>query len=282
MMKKIFFIFTALTLAQPVTASAQTMVQCMMARNQGMISPACNKILGLSTEPAKVPEDNGGLHLKQVIDYKAPSNSVGQASILGLTLGMSLEDARKIMTAHCEGEPHQSNTFLTVVHKGVQVKTQFFPMQLGCLIKGDGLRVTFSPPVSGNVITKIERTVSYPADASPSFTGLKADLAEKYNIHLMKNDTQDIIYSLEDGSISERPEGSLLVPTRKNPDYAPTAQAYIFVNIRGVSGNPENVSYMEIFLEDTGAENRLNDEVIKQMNAFVDDKLSTNTVKATL
>ncbi|WP_086641561.1 UvrD-helicase domain-containing protein [Acetobacter tropicalis] len=166
--------------------------------------------------------------------------------------------------------------------KGVQVKTQFFPMQLGCLIKGDGLRLTFSPPVSGNVITKIERTVSYPADASPSFTGLKADLAEKYNIHLMKNDTQDIIYSLEDGSISKRPEGSLLVPTRKNPDYAPTAQAYIFVNIRSVSGNPENVSYMDIFLEDTGAENRLNGEVIKQMNAFVDDKLSTNTVKATL
>lgn len=288
-MKTTLFIASALSMALGAMVSpvqAQTTPDCLLAINQGVISPACAKMMGLGAPASQSPPDNGGLSLQQTLHYQPVTGSVGNASIVGLTLGLGLADATRAMKAYCKADPRLANSFLNTTYKGVGVKTQFYPQLLQCDVNGDQLEVHVSPPVMGSVVTAIKRSVSFPADASPRFAELSSDIRQKYGLTLpamvRDSDSETTAYVTATGTMATNARFSYAQPMDSSSYDAPGEIAYLAVRASPVSSNPANVSMMFLTLEDLRAERAINAEVLKQLTASVDQKLANSHVKPAL
>lgn len=272
----------------PLSVHAQSLTQCLLAHNQGLITPACAHLLGLSVPPSQpqTPPDNGGVHLKQTVTYQPLDNVFGQDSILGLRLGMTQADATSTMTSFCGKAPQVTNTYLSTTYKGVGVNTQYFPSTLTCQKGQDSLTVRLSIPVMGAVVTKIERSASFPMEASPHYVDLQADIASKYGLHLQPmtryGTPSGTAYAGPDGKVVTTQTGTTAEANEPLTYTTPHEMAYLSVTVIPVGENLSNVSGLRLTLEDLRAEEVMYAELFKQMNGSVDAKLSGSTVKAAL
>lgn len=292
-MKNTFLISSFLTvfsgiLLIPTNAQADEMVNCLLARNQGIISPNCAKVLGLSAPDSKQePSDNGGIHLKSTLHYQPVPEALAKDSIVGLTLGMSMVDATSVMKTYCTDTPHITYTSLEMKYKGVFIQTQLYPHILECRLGNDSLKVHISPPVMGNIVTEINRNVSFDADASPRFSELKTDIDNKYGVNLLpvtesKKSSKVTVVADANGMITTTPKRAF-IRALDNPSYnGPGEIAYLTIVINSVNNNPSNVSHINLKLEDLRAKRNINNEVIKQLKASVDSKLENNNIKPAL
>lgn len=267
-----------LALTMPVTAQAQTMTECMMARNQGMISPACGKLLGLSDRSAQPPEDNGGVHLKQTLSYMPLGNRLGNASILGLSLGMTQEKATQTLRNWCLRDPNIVNTAISTTYKGAHVETQFFPRQMQCSKGDDTIEITLSSPVMGAVVTQIERNVSFAPDNAPTFATLQEEVAGKYGLHLpVPGPYGEASRQLYANMAGQEIEGVIHAVSPRSEDVStydvPGETGLLQVRLQSVSGNPANIGHISFDLHDMRAERMVASELLKQLNASVDAKL---------
>lgn len=292
-MKTTFLISSFLTffsgiLLIPTNAKADEMVKCILAHNQGVITPNCAKMLGLTTPASKKePSDNGGIHLKSTLHYQPPPASLATNSIVGLTLGMSITDATNAMKTYCKDSPHITYTFLEMNYKGVHTKTQFYPHILQCNLGDDNIEVHISPPVIGNIVTEINRNASFKADTSPRFTELKTDIDNKYGVNLLplterKSSSEVTIDADANGTITTLPKRSFISVSDETSYNVPGEIAYLTIVIDAVNNNPSNVSRFSLKLEDLRAKRNINNEVMKQLKASVDDRLKNNTIKPAL
>ncbi|AQS87468.1 hypothetical protein AA101099_2924 [Neoasaia chiangmaiensis NBRC 101099] len=272
----------------PVAADAQSMTDCLLAHNQGVVTPVCARMLGLSTtspEP-QAPPDNGGIHLKPTLAYQPLGNALGQASIVGLTLGQSQANATTAMKAYCGTDPEVTNTYLSTTYKGVDVKTQFFPSQMVCHKEQDNLTVHLSPPVMGTVVTRIERNVTFPSDASPRFAELQGDIASKYGLHLpplrASMNEERTLYADARGQTGEKENGGPVNAMDPMTYEVPGEMAHLLLTTQPVMGNPSHVANISFDLQDIRAERAIGGELLKQMNGSVDAKLANSDVKPAL
>ncbi|CAI3947705.1 unnamed protein product [Commensalibacter communis] len=272
----------------PTNAQADDTVNCILAQSQGSVSPRCAKLLGLGNPDEKQgPADNGGIHLKSTLHYQSAPETIAKDNIVGLSLGMSMADAVNVMKNYCKDDPRITYTFLSMNYKGVSPKTQLYPHILECRLGSDNLRVDISPPVMGSVVTEINRDVFFPADASPRFSELKADIDKKYGVNLlpfteMKSSSEATLYADASGVITTIPSRSYIRALSEQTYNVPGEIAYLTIAINSVNGNPSNVSNISLKLEDLRAKRDINHEVIKQLKASVDSKLENNNIKPAL
>lgn len=282
-------------------AFAQSMTECIMAHSSGSLSPACAKMLGLQTNNdsqsggsllGNPPENDSGLPIKQTITYQPQQNAVGNASILGLKLGMSAHDAAEIMANYCHEKPHVDYQYLSASYKGMTEQTHSYVGQLQCetqdlLQQGreDSLTVNMSPPSAGNFVEHIRRRVVYGSlEKSPEYKILSDDLSNKYGLNIVKNSLNGngVIHTKKNGEILNNKAFAMVCPSdsdySNNPDTQIALCSHLSVNI----SNQDRVSIFEISIEDIGAELDQQQEVLKQINADIDQKLSSNKVEPNL
>lgn len=262
--------------AQDMEAFRRNMVNAANALGQGHI-----------TEPPTSPatQDNGGVALTQKLTYSRMSNTLGQASILGLSLGMSAPEATTVLRQYCQTEPSLRTETLRTSHKGVDIESQPYPGSLACQRESDRIDVTLAPPVMGGVVTRIERTASYPPLNAPGYDTLKAELTAHYTAHLPPlsgGSAATALYALKSGNVIEKADGTGIDPSPSSDPRAATTQAWLRIDVSVVPQNPSAVRSLSITTEDIGAEQAITAEIIRQLNAAIDAKLAHATAKPAL
>ncbi|KXV67149.1 hypothetical protein AD949_00330 [Acetobacter orleanensis] len=199
---------------------------------------------------------------------------------------MPAVEAEKILGRYCNHPAGIKYQTLGLSYKGIDVKTQPFVSKLTCSSDNDSLSVDISPPVAGTTVTKIDREVSYPADKSPHFADFQAEILKKYNIHLpvaMPNQPAIVAqYILKDKTTSEKINGRPIDIDDTSDAFSQTVQSYLRITANVIPENPTSMSEFTISSANPGDATVISNEIIKQLKAFVDEKLSNSNVKTVL
>lgn len=280
-------------------AFAQSMTECIMAHSSGSLSPACAKMLGLQTNNdnqsggsllGNPPANDSGLPIKQTITYQPQQNAVGNASILGLKLGMSAHDAAEFMANYCHKKPDVDYQYLSSSYKGMTEQTRSYVGQLKCETNGndqqqDSLTVDMSPPSAGNFVEHISRKVFYISpEKAPEYKILSDDLSKKYGLNIIKKFLQGngVIHTKKNGEVLNNKAFEMSCPSVSDYSLNPNTQIALCSKLSIDDANEDRVRIFEISIEDIGAELDQQQEVLKQINADIDQKLSSNKVEPNL
>lgn len=270
----------------PVTAHAQNAVDDFRRKMVSDLAGYDQGHIPSSMTNNQPPPDNGGVYLKHVLNVPTTPNAITQAPVVGLTIGMPAVEAEKVLSSYCNHPPGIKYQTLSLSYKGINVQTQPFVSKLTCSSDNDSLSVEISPPVAGTTVTKIDREVSYPADKSPRFADFQADISKKYNIHLpvaMPNQPAIVTqYILKDKTTSEKINGRPVDATDTSDDFSQTVQSYLRITANIIPENPTSMSGFTISSANPGDATVLSNEIIKQLKASVDEKLSNSNVKTVL
>ncbi|WP_141325498.1 hypothetical protein [Acetobacter orleanensis] len=270
----------------PITAHAQNAVDDFRRNMMGNLAGYDQGHIPSSKTDNQAPPDNGGVYLKHALDVPTTPNAVTQAPVVGLTIGMPAVEAEKILGRYCNHPAGIKYQTLGLSYKGIDVKTQPFVSKLTCSSDNDSLSVDISPPVAGTTVTKIDREVSYPADKSPHFADFQAEILKKYNIHLpvaMPNQPAIVAqYILKDKTTSEKINGRPIDIDDTSDAFSQTVQSYLRITANVIPENPTSMSEFTISSANPGDATVISNEIIKQLKAFVDEKLSNSNVKTVL
>lgn len=235
-------------------------------------------------QSSDAPPDNGGLHLKRTLHYTPPSG----ADILGIKLGTPAVEAVRIMRDYCQVEPTIQYSSLRTGYKGVNIYTQDYASGASCFKIGGHISVTFAADVSDPVVIKIVRNASFPSDNSPMYDSLRTDLLNKYGFkHLFRRpystDEEGVIFVMQDGTTRESDGREIGVGLPQDFQLiARGVREYLTAVATRNSDNPDRVSALAITLSDIGAEQQIQAEVIKQMQAHEDERLAATNPKTEL
>jgi len=101
--------------------------------------------------------------------------------VLGISTGMSLEDARRRIVAEYGADPIETKTKLSIQYRSIPMNTQEFVSQLQANKGRDSITVYLGTPATGGAVVGITRNVQYddPVTA-PLIDSVFGQLDEKY------------------------------------------------------------------------------------------------------
>ena len=127
-------------------------------------------------------DNNSTMTIKQTAKpfvYQYPGVSL---DIVGLKLGMSVQQAEKVLAAYSKNKPGISKKSLSMSYRTAKVSSQYFIWRIAVDNgQGGGITLFFGSPATGNKLLHIDRKMVFPeATKAPTLKATDAALYKKY------------------------------------------------------------------------------------------------------